>query len=912
LVRPTVADQQVVDANPIINSPFEEPSRYWDFRSDGPPAIKDGRRVSGYLPPDPSNGGQPALIGDLVELPLVNDLRDRVRAWRKDGYRGATSITRDLFDRWFDDEREAGARPFFAQQEAMETVAFLTEAPPSLTTGVQVPRTEAYDRWCVKMATGSGKTLVMAMTIAWSVLNKAANPRDVRFADAVLVVCPNLTVKERLAGLDPHRTQNEYRAFDLVPPNLAPLLGQGRVLVTNWHALAPATDPKRSVLKRGPESDAAFCRRVIEPTLGKKENLLVLNDEAHHAYRHKAKQPQTRGEEAEEAERATVWVDGLARIHRDRQVLRCLDVSATPIYGSGSGYTPGTPFQWIVSDFALVDAIEAGLVKIPRIPTDDNAGAAVPKYRNLWEHVKKSLPRGAKDDPERGSDLTAYLTQVDGPLKQLAGEWVESFERWQSAGRAVPPAMIVICASTDMAQVLERHIGVKGAVADELRNGASIERTVRIDSKLLADAERREESETASDAAERLRRVVATVGKPGEPGADVRCLISVAMLSEGWDARNVTQILGLRAFSSQLLCEQVVGRGLRRSSYEDLSQPEYVDVYGVPFQLLPFARSGSTKPVVPPETTSVVARRDRRDLEIRFPRVVSVVSDLGMSLKLDREKVVAIRLDPENDPTRTKLTGMSGGGDEQDRSYMYGNYRHQRLLFELAGRVIKGQPNAHALFPEALRVVDWVVKHKVYPVKGVDRREVDNEFYKQLIVTHIQNAWDPGPDGSGRLLPVLDEYQPIGSTAGVAFRTTKPCEPTVKSHVNQVVCDSELEREIARELESDDRVLSYVKNDHLYCEVPYRFGGRTQRYIPDFLIDLGNRRYFVLEGKGRETARDAAKESAARRWCAAVNGAEEHGRWAWRMVKSTAEVRHALDDVLLELAVDAPAGLPQS
>ena len=426
------ATAQVVDANPIINHPYSEPARHWDFREEGPPIVAEGRRVAGYLPPDNSGSGQLSITGDLVPLDLVNDLRDRVRAWRADGYVGATNVTRELFSRWFDEDREPGIRPFFAQQEAMETIAFLAEAQAARRVGLEIPKVEAFERWCAKMATGSGKTLVMAMTIAWSALNKVANPMDQRFADAFLVICPNLTVKERLAGLDPHRRpQNEYQSFDLIPPNYQPLLGQARVMVANWHVLAEDKDPPRSVLRRGRESDAAFCRRVLGTTLGSKRRILVLNDEAHHAYRHKT--DAKRGEDAAEAERATVWIDGLARIHRDREVLRCLDFSATPIYVSGTGHEPGSLFEWIVSDFALVDAIESGLVKVPRIPTDDNAGAGTPKYRNLWEHVKASLPRGDADEPQRGHDLMDYLTQLDGPLRQLAGEWQETFERWKGA-----------------------------------------------------------------------------------------------------------------------------------------------------------------------------------------------------------------------------------------------------------------------------------------------------------------------------------------------------------------------------------------------------------------------------------------------------------------------------------------------
>jgi type III restriction enzyme len=207
---------QVVDASPIINDPYREPSRHWHFGEGRAPVVREGRRASGYLPP--SGDGQLSLTGELIHLDLVNDLRDRVRRWRDEGCPGATAVTRDLLDRWFDEEREPGLRPFFAQREALETIVFLTEAPADRRVGIGVPKVESYERWAVKMATGTGKTLVMAMTIAWSALNKAANPQDPRFADAVLVVCPNLTVKERLASLDPHRPVNEYQSFGLIPP----------------------------------------------------------------------------------------------------------------------------------------------------------------------------------------------------------------------------------------------------------------------------------------------------------------------------------------------------------------------------------------------------------------------------------------------------------------------------------------------------------------------------------------------------------------------------------------------------------------------------------------------------------------------------------------------------------------------
>jgi type III restriction enzyme len=775
----------------------------------------------------------------------------------------------------------------------METIVFLTEAPADRRVGLQIASSETYERWCAKMATGSGKTLVMAMAITWSVLNKAVDPADRRFADAVLVICPNLTVKERLAGLDPQRRpDNEYKAFDLIPPGYESLLGQARILITNWHALAEDRDPPRSVLRRGIESDAAFSRRVLGPVLGSKRRILVINDEAHHAYRHRS--IPRRGDEAAEAQRATVWVDGLARIDRDREILRCLDFSATPIYLGGTGHDPGRLFEWVVSDFALVDAIESGLVKIPRIPTDDNAGPGTPKYRELWTRVKESLPRGNGDEPQPGSDLMAYLTALDGPLRQLAGEWYHTFQRWQQAGLKIPPTMIVVCNDTTMAEVLERYIAERGDVLPDLSNADGARHTIRIDSKLLAAAEERDSAGSSSDRAEKLRHMVATVGKAGQPGEGIRCLISVQMLSEGWDAHNVTQILGLRAFTSQLLCEQVVGRGLRRSSYDNLGQPEYVDVYGVPFQLLPFAKASRTTVVTPSRVTSVSARRERRALEIRFPRVVSIISDVGTSLHVDRDTILPVQVTPEYDPTITRVAALYGM-TEHDRRVHYASYRRQKVVFEIAASVVRGQPNADALFPEAVQLTDWVMSNKVVYAPGVHQGEVDLAGYKQQIIERIRDRINPGPDGDGQVVPVLDEAAPHGSTGSVAFSTTKPVEATTKSHINYAVCDSELERTVMRELEADQRVVSYAKNDHLFLEIPYRFGGRVRRYVPDFIVDFGHGRFLLLEAKGIDDAKSGAKHSAARRWATAVTNTGRWGWWAHRVVYARHEVRPALD-----------------
>ncbi|MEM3453359.1 MAG: DEAD/DEAH box helicase family protein, partial [Candidatus Hadarchaeum sp.] len=589
----------IVD-NPIVNSPFAEPTRYWHYQ-EGQPALIEGRRPAGYFLKTRTRGPQLSLLEEeFVPMEVVNDLRSRVKAWREKGYPNVSPLTRQLLRYWQDPDRER--KLFFCQLEAIETLIFLVEAPAADKQGLHIPKDDPNDpeslakgyrgltRYALKMATGSGKTVVMAMVIAWQVLNKIANPQDRRFSDAVLVVCPNLTVKERLQVLRPERPDNYYDKFDLLPPGFIEGLTRGRYLITNWHRFQPQDDSRsRSVIQRGPESDRAFCHRVLKE-LGNKQNLLVINDEAHHAYRpaqvlspEELKQlpKEERDRLMEEFREATVWVSGLDRIHAVRGINFCADFSATPFYLKGSGYEEGLPFPWVVSDFGLVDAIESGIVKIPRVPVDDNTGALIPRYFYLWQYINQQLPASERQTARRRAKPESVLREVEGALTTLASEWKESFESMREVGSPVPPVLIVVCDNTDLAKLVHEHIA-QGKVLSELENLPNEERTMRIDTKLLNEAESAVEGETKKEAAERLRRKVDTVGKvewEGEgdpPGKDIRCVVSVGMLSEGWDASNVKQILGLRAFTSQLLCEQVVGRGLRRMNYDDFTEPEYV------------------------------------------------------------------------------------------------------------------------------------------------------------------------------------------------------------------------------------------------------------------------------------------------------------------------------------------------
>jgi len=896
----TAAVGIVIDANPIINDPFAEPTSYWHF-GELTPQRRPGRRTAGYLASSPD--GQLRITDDLIRLELVNDLRSRVRSWRQNGYPGASNVTRDLFTFWFDADRQiSGRRPFFCQQEAVETIAFLTEASTHLTVGIDVPDSgEAYRRLAVKIATGGGKTLVMSMLIAWCGFNRLARRHDDRFTDQFLVIAPNLTVKDRLSGaggLDPKHPESLYVDFDLVPTKFSTLLGQLHVQVINWHRLSTREDPKQSVVRRGRESDAAFCRRVLtglRPT-GK---LMVFNDEAHHAYRFPLGADLSKVD-ADEAREATVWIDGLNRIHDARGIAQCVDASATPMYPGMFKERAWAPFEWVVSDFGLVDAIEAGLVKIPRTPTEDNTGEAIPKYRNLWAYIRKSLPKRTETDRD-SHPLTDYLAEADGPLKQLAGAWEATLEAWTTAGRTVPPAMVIICHDTSTARLLERHIADLGEASDELVNRAGRPSvTIRIDSDALAIAE-----SGASGEAEQLRELVATVGKPGKPGEQIRCLVSVAMLSEGWDARNVTQILGLRAFQSQLLCEQVVGRGLRRSDYSDLSQPEYVDVYGVPFQLLPIAKGGTGRPSPPPAYTNVHTVIDRGESRIRFPRLVQIVPDIQDTLDVDFDAIEPVRVTARVDPTDTYVEFDLGnprggmGGEVQDRDRAYRNFRLQRLHYRVAAGLIAPYERPW-LFPQALTVAEQIVRPvdeggKVEYVGTVDPREICNLRYLTVLRERIGAALRPG-QGPERFLPALDEYEPIGSTDAVNFNSpTDKCVATAKSHLSHAVVDSGLERKICAVLDGHPAVQAWVKNHRLFLEIPYLYFGTTHRYRPDFVVRLTDGRYLLLEGKGEASEMDDAKATAARRWVTAVNTWSALGTWMHHIAYDANELASMLN-----------------
>ena len=962
--------------NPIINSPYAEPTQHYVIRPGEPAELRAGRRPAMYYyrPPNRQGGRAPSDdVGTPVELDLVNELRRRVGEWRRLGYPGVTRTTDELLRYWQRPERHGSTRLFFCQREAAETIIFLTEARADVRQGLDIPRDEpgeearargytAFLRYACKMATGSGKTTVMGMLAAWSILNKVNDRSDARFSDVVLVLCPNITIRDRLGELDPQRGEASlYRTRDLVPPHLMDELRRGTVIITNWHVLQPdqggdvAGVPSRAV-KKGPQSDTALVKEVLKAA-GNRQNILVFNDEAHHAYRLRPL-PEGQARESEvwaeaeqaqaQASEATVWLEGLDKIHKVRGINFCLDLSATPYYLNNTGNDPGRPFPWIVSDFGLIDAIECGMVKIPQLPVQDSTGRPIPAYFNVWKWiVEEKLTAGEKGGRRGQINPRAVLKYAHTPIAQLAGLWRETFEEWRTdpAAHPTPPVFIIVCRDTRLARVMYEWIalgeGKTPPLIEEFRNRDGQENTVRIDSRVVEELE---SGQTKSHETRRLRFVLQTIGKtrwpddrpPDEwaelarelgvdpyvpPGRDVRCIISVAMLTEGWDATTVTHIVGLRPFESQLLCEQVVGRGLRRSRYdvldcervEDIPEEE-ARVYGVPFEIIPF----KTPPrgPAPPRARiyHVHALPERAALEIRFPRVERYTYAIRSRIRVDWDAVPRLILDPTDIPPEVTVKGLSWTAGTRPTLYGPGrmdlvtlrawrqDHRLQELEFELARTLTRTyaqspecQVPPQALFPQMLRLVQRFVQEKVEPRAGYDRRDLFLNPYYGWAVETLTSAIRPDAEGGEPPeVPVYEEHRGPGSTADVDFWTAREPQDVVHSHLNRVVPDTRVwEQSAAFYLDRHENVAAFAKNEGLGFAIPYLHNGEYHEYVPDFLArlvwqgrEVGT---LILETKGYDPL-DEVKRAAALRWVAAVNHDGQYGRWAYRLVHRPSDV----------------------
>ena len=916
----------------IINTPYEEPSLYWkrDERT-GDFFKESGRRPAGYVVANPESTSLDDP-GRFIPIEQVEAIRPRVKRWRADGYPGASGTTRKLLEHWWNIElRRDMRRFFFCQLDAIETLIWLIESPASERTGIEIANDGgAFRRYCSKMATGSGKTIVMAMLIAWQALNKIADPQNAAYSKNFLIVAPGLTVRQRLQVLKPSDPANYYDEFAILPAGLRDKLYQAKVSVINWHALLWESDKdikkKRSVDKRGAMSDAAYTRSVLKE-LGNAENIIVINDEAHHAWR--ITPDLAKNTAKDDLEEATVWVGGLDRIHKTRGILTAFDFSATPFVSTGHGGVEDLLFGWIVSDFGLNDAIESGLVKTPRVVIRDDGALDAEnksKFYRLYSHVREDLTR---KEPE----TTPLPDLVKTAYTLLGKDWLEHFKDWEKIGTATPPVMITVANRTETAARIKYAFDKKKIVGvDEL---CEPDKTLHIDSKVLSmveneeiqteptastesDSENESEDEapkerkkTKKELALELREMVDTVGKPGKSGAMVRNVISVGMLTEGWDAKTVTHIMGLRAFSSQLLCEQVVGRGLRRTSYDvdpetGLFEAEYVNIFGIPFTFMPHEDTGNAPPKPTKPKFTVEALPERKDLEINWPNVLRIEQVFKPRLDLNLEQIPTLTLNAYDTPTIAELAPVLDGKADITRiseislQELGEKYRTQRIVFETAISVYEQMQadwkgNKEYLLGQVIAQVERFINSD--KIQITPPLFYQDEMRRRLIITlnlskvgeHIKGAIRAANTESLEL--VVDTDKPLRSTSDMlTWYTSKPWEFTKKSHINRVVFDSRWEATEAYELERNANVTAWAKNDHLGFVVYYTYQGTHHTFYPDYLVRLSNGTTLVLEVKGQDDQRNRTKRQFLDEWIRAVNAHGGFGQWAWAVSLNPADL----------------------
>ena len=1037
--------------SPILNSPFDEPHFHWYLKPNEDPKLIDSRRPALVFRPREQKKQWDVSDGTLCdskdfaggyELALVNLIRERVKRWHKEGYAGATRTTIELLHYWRRYGREK--RLFFAQLEAAETVIFLREARSDYLQGINIPYEQipdgtlsqgykGFQRYACKMATGAGKSTVMGMLAAWSILNKINSRQDARFSDVVFIVCPNVTIRDRLRELQPSEGEASlYRTRDLVPSHLMPQLLQGRVVITNWHTFQPQSiqaggvsakvikagvpkltsetitiahkndkargqrymtlDSLKALIATGDvrviseekdkeghlkkvkiestyyvESDTSLVNRIIGREVGGKQNILVLNDEAHHAYRIHREESED-GEEEEDvdefAQEAAIWIDGLDKINKLRGINFCVDLSATPYFLARAGRDTNRPFPWIVSDFGLIEAIESGLVKIPQMAVRDTTGKEIAGFFNIWDWIMGKHTPAERGGKKGSPKPEAILKYAHTPIAMLGGLYHQLSEEWAAENpNGRPPVFIIVCKNTAIAKIIFEWLSGKacpptipppsGLHLFSNKNGAL--NTIRVDSKVVNEVE----SGNAKDDEKRwMRFTLDTVGrqrwpldsqerpiypdgfvelaeKSGRPldppGAKIRCIVSVGMLTEGWDCNTVTHIIGLRPFMSQLLCEQVVGRGLRRAHYElterqmpngaigETFDEEVAKVFGVPFEVIPFKTTGG--PSAPREKRNrIFARPDRAHLEIKFPRVERYSQAVRNKITIDWDNLPPVNIEPGKIPPQVEMKGvqyntegrmsLSGPGKvaDVDLNQWRNGIRIQEIEFRISNELTKyfidsgrGAVPQHVLFPQILSIVKHFIDKKVKAEPPADKRDIFlSPYYGWAIETLLQFLKPDTSQGEAPEVAIYERSRKEGSTRDVDFWTRKEIREVQKSHLNAIVADTKAwEQQAAFYIDKHPQVESFVKNAGLGFAIPYIYNGQSHDYEPDFIIRLkgGTPVHLILETKGFDEKKDV-KVAAASRWVSAVNADGSRGKWAYRCVSKMTDVTKAIDETV--------------
>jgi len=957
---------------PIINSPYFEPSRHYkaDERGITDEILEYRRPSSLYIPVPRTSSKQKQLDLNISEgafgnelqkeNEFVNKVRQKVRDWRLSGYNGITKTTRDLLQYWQDDSREN--KLFFCQIEALETLIYINEVAEKsgenwIINSLNKANTDSNPglyRLAFKMATGSGKTVVMAMIIAYNTLNKIRYPQDTRFTDAFVVVTPGITIRDRLNVLLPNDPKNYYKQRNVVPYQDFELLQQAVVFITNFQQLELRQNPRfqiGSVMKAAgilkdeamKETPNAMVNRVFK-SVSSKPRVLIINDEAHHCYREKPEESKLTGDDRQEADEnnknARVWVSGLEALVNKTNVNAIIDLSATPYFLRGSGYQEGTLFPWTIFDFSLLDALECGVVKIPRLPVESDTiqKDSVPEFRNLWLYISDDLPKkGMKTGDYDLSDIV-LPTKLQEALESLYGSYETYYRIYEKQRKdnpdVMPPVMIVVCNNTTVSKLVygwiaghERetasgNIKIEKGNLEIFRNEDGVHFYERPNT-LIIDSAQIESGEKITDEFKRifskeiddfhkeyknkfsgrdepsdeelLREVMNTVGKPGKLGESIKCVVSVSMLTEGWDVNTVTHVLGVRAFSTQLLCEQVVGRALRRVDYSvdastGLFSPEYAEVYGVPFSFLKV--EGNPTPQPPKVIHRVRALPEREQYEIKYPRVDGYRYELNeakLAAHFTEESATVI----ENEPTEITLEGAVGEGVVENLKKIK-ERRSGEVAIRLTQSLVKKYytdadgNEKYWLIPQIRKIVDdyinkcVVLKDKMvigYLTVGGIFTGALTKIQQAIIMENLESQRDK------KILPILAPYDTVGSTKYIDFLTTKNVSETIKSHINYVVADTEeWEQGVAKKLEEMPEVSAYVKNQNLGFTIPYEYQGVGHQYIPDFIVIVElpdkTKLNLLIEVTGKKDDKKALKVKTTRdMWVPAINNAGRFGKW---------------------------------
>ncbi len=886
-------DNNIIDKL-IICNPYKEPDVNWKYDRDIQGFKKENqRRKSGIIKSSKADTNIFDDPGEFIEFKTVNEIRRRVKDWKDNGYRNVTQVTKDLLEHW--NNKEQRELPFFwCQLEAIETLIWLTEANSSEHQGLDLQNNDGtkWVRECVKLATGTGKTVVMAMTIAWQILNKIEYNKDNRFSKNILIVSPNITVRDRLKVLQPFNEKNYFQNYNIVKNDDWQKLNLGNIVIHNWHNFYELNDKDKEVVKKGKESDEAFFKRLF-PDFSNSKNILVINDEAHHCHRFTVSDKKN-----PDGDRSTIWISGLDKIDNARGILKTYDFTATPFYPATKEKNDEQYFRWIVSDFGLYDAIESGLVKTPKAAVRDDSSYSKDfksKLFHIYPEVKEDLNRKASEH-EGLPDL------VNNAFNLLGADWLYEKNNWenQKNPRPTPPVMIVICNRTETSSRIEYSIKNGYFSINELNDN---EKLIRIDQYALSHIEKSQEVKKKK-LAYIIREKFNTVGKVNEPGEKVQCVIGVDMLSEGWDAQTVTHILGLRAFTSQLLCEQVVGRGLRRISYdlndEGLLDPEYVTVFGIPFTFLPIEGGETiTKPEKP--KTKVEALDERKNFEISWPNIIRLDYSFNYFLDLDWDKMDKLTLSADDCQTLVETAPMVSGKPKLDMisqiklDELYQTHRLQKLKLQAAARIhseLKSEWKADAgsQISQILNLFDQFISSKFLEIISPNNKNKDkiNKLVIALNSQKIVNHLIKFVKRSSINIPNihLDPVKKVKSTSDMkTFYTSKLTLPIKKSNISHAVIDNSLnlEGKICAELERDriPNLLSWFKNDRIGFEIYYSHKGKSKTYFPDFIIKFKNDNYVILETKGlkRDKDKESEKIENVKEWIKAVNHTGSYGKW---------------------------------